>query len=250
MLLILSVISLVALAAAGHHGTVNSMQDAKVKQLYDSVVTKDYNPNVRPYGVNGTDSTYVVMKMKDVKVIHVDEDKGLFTFQSYAVKSWVDSRLAYNDTGVSYIPLRECKAIWGPTLFTPQGIESGDFPTPTHKARSVNIFPNGRVKYCSVWVQTIRCSYILKKDVKEFTCPVQVLPFGHLDEEMTVMFYEKGEPVTATKEEIYLPKFTYGGVTAVKTCKPDPTEGLWDEKEDHAHKFSCVQVDFKFTRRT
>jgi len=253
MLLTLSVFSLIALAAAGHHGTVNSKQEVKVKEMYDSVVTKDYYPTIRPYGVNGTDSTYVVMKVKDVKVIHVDDDKGLFTFQAYAIKSWVDSRLAYNDTSVSYIPLKECKAIWGPTLFSPQGIEVGDFPISSPKARSVRIFPNGRVKYCSTWIQTVRCNPIFKKDVKEFTCPFQILPFGHMEEEMTVMFYEKGEPVTTTKEENFLPKYTYGGVTASKTCTPNPFENMFGaekEKEDHDHKVSCVQVDFKFTRRT
>jgi len=251
MLLTLSIFSLIALAAAGHHGTVNSLQEVKVKELYDSVVTKTYNPNIRPYGVNGSDSTYVVMKVKDVKVIHVDEDKGLFTFHAYAVKSWVDSRLAYNDTGVSYIPLRECKAIWGPTLFSPQGIEVGDYPLSQHKARAVHIFPNGRVKYCSAWIQTVRCSAIYKKDVKEFTCPFQVLPFGYTEEEMKVMFYDKGEPVTTTTEEVFLPKYTYGGVTVAKTCNPNPIEDMFaGDKKDHEHKFSCVQVDFKFTRRT
>jgi len=250
MLLQLCVLSLFALAS-GHHGTVNSKQQAKVKELYDSVVTKDYNANLRPYGVNGSDSTYVVLKMREVDIVHVDDDKGLFTFQALVAKSWVDSRLAYNDTSVNFIPLRECKAIWGPSIFVPESIDSGEFPHSLHKTRSVRILPNGRVKYCFNWIQTIRCSSILKKDVKEFTCPLRVLPFGHLEEEMTVMLYDKGEPVTTTKSEVVLPKYTFGGVTATKTCNPNPNDIFASEQKEKIgdHKISCVQFDFKFTRK-
>lgn len=73
----------------------------KVKQLYDSVVTPEYNANVRPYGVNSTDYvTYVSVAVRDVNVINVDEERGLFTFQGYLRKEWVDPRLAYNDSSV------------------------------------------------------------------------------------------------------------------------------------------------------
>lgn len=79
----------------------------KVKELYDSIVTKDYYPNLRPYGVNGTDATFVTVQLRDVKILNVDETKGLFTFQTYARKSWIDPRLAYNDTTVRYFNLQK-----------------------------------------------------------------------------------------------------------------------------------------------
>lgn len=239
-------LALVAVAAAGHHGTVNSMQQVKVKELYDSIVTKDYYPNLRPYGVNGTDATFVTVQLRDVKILNVDETKGLFTFQTYARKSWIDPRLAYNDTTVSYIPIRDCKSLWAPDIFFLDGVESSTFPLSAHQVpRTGRIFPSGRVFYSFRLTQTIHCPAIYTTGVKEITCPVRLGSYGFFTDEVQLAFKE-GADYTGVNvvKDVVIPKFTFGGVTTQQTC----TTAATTRSADHDHVHSCVQADFKFIR--
>jgi len=236
-------LTLVTVAAAGYHGTVNSMQQGKVKSLYETIVNKDYYPNLRPYGVNGTDATFITLQLKDVNILHVDESKGLFTFQTYARKSWIDPRLAYNDTSIPYIPIKDCKSLWAPDLFFLNGVETSTFPFSVHIAKTGRILPTGRVFYSFRLTQTIHCPALFKTGQKEVICPVRVGSYGYYSEEIQVDFKE-GKGVTTVKD-VVLPKFTFGGVTTFPTCN-EVTK--LRSSDDETHKHSCVQADFKFTR--
>jgi hypothetical protein len=250
--MIKSVSFLVLLGAAiawAHHETVNSLQQERIKTLYDTIVTKaDYNANLRPYGVNGTDATYVYIQVRDVNIIHVDTSLGVFTFQAYFRKEWVDPRLAYNDTAVSYIPVKDCKSLWTPDLFFYNGIDVSKFPVNVHLVpKSGRIYPNGRVSKRVRVTQSIHCPALLKSGVKDVVCPVRVGSFGHFTDQLMV-FYKDGVSTgvtTVNPKDVILPNFNFGGVTVLEKC-----EGLDkvrpSEVEGHIH--SCVQADFKFTR--
>jgi len=246
MLKFVALLALATLAAGHHDGTVHSMQQVKIQTLYDAVVNKAYNPNVRPYGVNGTEATHVYVQLRDVNVIHVDESKGVFTFQAYARQTWVDTRLAYNDTGISYIPIRECKALWYPDVFFLNGIEVSTFPKNQHPlAKAYRFFPNGRVFSSFRLTQTIHCPALFKTGVKDVLCPVRIGSYGFFDDEVKVFFgFEGHEGVTIVKDN-FLPKFNFGGVTTKPICDDVAKVRSADEE---GHKHSCVQADFKFTR--
>jgi len=223
----------------GHNERVNSHQQVEVKRLMDSVITPEYFPNVRPYGVNGTDATLVTVQLHEINIIEVDEDKGRFTFQAYARKSWVDPRLAYNDTKVDYIPLKDCHSIWSPDLFFLNGIDTA---TSFHKSgKLARIYPNGRVFKSVRLTQTIFCPSFYNKDgTKEFICPVQIGSYGYYNDEIEVQFKEGG--VTSAKE-VVIPDFTFGGVTHSR-CDTGAKKARTGHG-DHVH--ACVQVEFKFT---
>jgi len=248
MQIVLVSFALLAVAAAGHHGTVSSMQQVKVKELYDSITTKEYNPNVRPYGVNGTDATFVYVQLRDVNIIHVDESKGVFTFQAYARKAWVDNRLAYNDSTVSYLPVRDCKSLWYPDLFFLNGIEVSTFPFGGHhKAATARIYSNGKVFYSFRLTQTIHCPALFKTGSKDVICPVRLGSYGHFTDEMEVFFKEgNGDGGVNAVKDVILPKFTFGGVTIKPAC--DEGTKLVRTEDAEGHKHSCIQADFKFTR--
>jgi hypothetical protein len=228
--------------ALAHHEKVSSHQQDKVKKLYDSVVTPDYFPAVRPYGVNGTDATYVTVHLRDINVLNVIKEKGVFTFTSYIRKEWVDPRLAYNDTSVSYIPVRDCKKLWYPDVFFQNGVQVEEYPFPDYHVvpRTARIYPNGRVFSSAYFPQSVHCPAIFKTDVKEFTCALKVGSYGYFNDELVVMLGD----VNAVKD-VYIPGFTFGGVTTVP-CDNVKTKARIDEDETHFH--SCVQVNFKFTR--
>jgi hypothetical protein len=236
------------LVAGDHsdHGLVSSSQQAKIKTLYNTIVNNtEYYAGVRPYGVNGTDSTFIYFSLYDVNILHVDESKGLFTFQGYTKKKWIDSRLAYNDTSVSYIPIKDCKSLWYPDLFFVNGVETSTFPVNVHTTpKTFRIYPNGKVFASYRITQTIHCPAFFKTGVKEVVCPVQIQSYGFFDDEITVQYPTTGEGVTAAKN-VVLPKFTFGGVTAKPTCDTG-VKLRSDIYPGHTH--SCIQADFKFTR--
>jgi len=226
--------------AIAHHGTINSNQQVAVKKIYEAVTGGEYCPATRPFGVNGTDATYITLYMKDINVLHVNTEKGVFTFQTYFKKEWIDSRLAYNDSTVSYIPLKDCKKLWYPDLFAMNGVQTQEFPYPEFEfiPHNSKFYPNGRVESSAFGTKTIHCPQIFMKDVKEFTCSAKFGSFGYFTDEVEVVLQE----ASAVKEASYMPGFTFGGV---KTATCDKAKARTDE-EGHSH--ACVQVDFKFTR--
>jgi len=83
----------------GHHYNLNTQsrnQDI-VNRIQKSILTPDYNINVRPYderNENGT--TQVKVQFKDIRVIETDETRGRITVQGYFRQKWVDPRLAFD----------------------------------------------------------------------------------------------------------------------------------------------------------
>jgi hypothetical protein len=212
---------------AGQQESVNSYQQARIRTLYDSILTnQSYNINLRPYGVNGTDATYVYVQLRDVNVINVDPSLGVFTFTGYARREWVDPRLAYNDTGISYIPLsRDFRNIWIPDLYFYNGVETSTFPGSYHSfARSTRIYPNGRVFYSYRITQSIYCPALFAGynggvgvPGDAIVCPVRLGSYSYFSDELQV--YYNGDGIyTVPTNEFYLPNYTFAGVTTYPTC--------------------------------
>jgi len=247
--ILLTLFALAGFASGAEYKTVHSMQQVQVKTLYDSIVTKDYNPNVRPVGVNGSYTTYVYTSLKDLNVLSVDPLQGVFTIQGYARKEWVDPRLAYNDTSIPFLPVRDCKSLWTPDLYFLQGLEVGSYPSNFHHpAKTFRIYPNGRVFFSFFLTQSIRCPALFKASKEQVTCPVRLESYGHFEDELRLMFGDQGGEGVSTVKEVVLPNFTFGGVTPFVTCdKEEVAKVRTSEVGGRSH--SCIQADFKFTKQ-
>jgi hypothetical protein len=238
----LVVILCVFALASAHHERVDSMQQARVKQLVDLIQGPEtgYVPSVRPYGVNGTDATKVFVSLRDINVIDVDETKGRFTFQAYFRQEWVDTRLAYNDTKIDYIPIRECKNLWFPDLFFLNGVETSFTHKPT---RLIKIYPDGRVFYSLRLTQTVTCPTVFNKEQTEFSCFTMLESYGFFSDEVQVDFQTEGVSAITPRQQVLPPRFTFQGVNSAR-CETRKARS--NDVDGHLH--SCLQVDFKFVR--
>jgi len=232
--------ALLAIAFA-HHEKIDSTQQVRVKQLYDLIFTPDYVPYLRPYSVNSTGATNIRVQFSDINVINVDEVKGQMTFQAYFRQEWVDSRLAYNDTAVNYIPVIECKKMFVPDSYFLNGVETPVYGKP---ARLMKIYPNGRVFYSQRLTQTVTCPSIFNTEQNEFSCLTLLGSYGYFSDEIQYDFMDvAGISAISANQRVLPPRFTFQDVTSAR-C--DNKKARSNDLDGHLH--SCLSLNFRLTR--
>lgn len=231
-------------AQAYGHALVDSRLQLRVKQLLDTIITPEYNINLRPYGVNDSSATLVSVYLRNLNILELDETNGRLTFQGFFEQTWVDPRLAFNDSEIRYIPLRECKTIWSPDLFLENAVE-GPLSSPK-TVRVLKVYPNGRVFYSVRVTPTLNCPALMNLENKEVICPTSLGSYGYRSDDIQVA-YSEGQGFDLREPILLRPKYTLAGVTTTPTCdlagrKAKSHEGL------PLPTYSCLGFNFKLTR--
>lgn len=228
------------------HATVDSRLQGRIQQLLATIITPEYNANLRPYGVNGTDATSVGVFLRNVDIVEVDETNGRLTFQAFFRQQWIDPRLAFNDSDIRYIPIRDCKTIWIPDLYFETGLDSV-LSSVGKPIRVLKVYPDGRVFYSIRLTQTLNCPSLLNLENKEISCQSGLLSYGYRSDDIQVTPLE-GEGFNLVSKVTLRPRYSFDRLILNPTCDLATRRVVRDHELSPPAPISCLGLNFRLNR--
>ncbi|KAK2160315.1 hypothetical protein LSH36_136g05020 [Paralvinella palmiformis] len=115
------------------------------KRLYDDIIMKHYDKNVRPT-TNTSMSTIIRFGIRLAQIVDIDEVNQIMTLNLWADQRWTDPRFswdvkAYNNISMLFVPAEK---LWRPDIVLYNNAD-GEYAI-TEMGKAV-IYPNGNVSY-------------------------------------------------------------------------------------------------------
>ncbi|CAL8126770.1 unnamed protein product [Orchesella dallaii] len=153
----------------------------KKKQILDTVLHENnYDPTIRPPGVNGSGPVEVKIGVYLRSIGNVDDIKMQYSVQMTLWQEWVDSRLKYEhiQSNIKYLQLVTSQKVWMPDIFF-RNEKSGYLHELMVPNLYTRLFPDGKILQSYRVSMVLSCPMNLKAyplDVQ--ACPISMVSYG------------------------------------------------------------------------
>jgi len=211
------------------------------KKLLDIIFqAKDYDPRIRPPGINSVieDPVFVRVNFHVKAIPEIDDAKMRYQTQLTFRMFWNDPRLQFDDHKgkIKYLTLTDSSKLWKPDLFFTNELSSTrhEMTTPNLVIR---IYPDGGVLFSQRITVNLACPMeFTNYPFDRQTCSIQMSSYGYTTDDVVLMWKE-GDPVQVSRNA-RVPNFSL----------ERHTTDYCTSKSSNGEQYSCIVAHLHLRR--
>lgn len=211
------------------------------KKLLDTLFqAKDYDPRIRPSGINSVieDPVFVRVNFHVRAIPEVDDVKMRYQTQLTFRMLWNDPRLQFDDHKgkIKYLTLSDPAKLWKPDLFFTNELSSShhEMIVPNHVIR---LYPDGGVFFSQRITVNLACPMVFTNyPFDRQTCSIRMSSYGYTTDDVVLMWKES-DPVQVSRN-VRVPNFS------LESHQTD----YCTSKSANGEQYSCIAANFHIRR--